>query len=364
MNATTPARLLPQCSGHVVLFVDFQRGSYAAIGHLYTLAFQKLGLHVETVQTPETKDERIAAEREYRGCIVFHHTLGRSFRPIPEAINIALPYHEWSRYPAPWCALLNSFDAIWVPSRHLEQLLKKSGVHAPVLMAPPALTLENIPEKTQWEAQQPFQFFYCGEPHFRKGHHLLMEGFMKAFPKTGEATLTIKTNTHCHWDAPRKDIKLIKTYLSRNAMLELYAEFDGFVSASLGEGLGLPLAEAIAAKLPVACNNWGGHADIVCENGYFNIPHKETEQPFCSIPEYYTPGQKCGFSSVLSVAKTLRRMKNSSSEERKAMSSIAYEHLHLNYGILSASQRIANHLSPSLDAQHARPHSPHEYALN
>lgn len=362
---TPPAltRILPQLTGRVVLFVDFQRGSYATIGQLYTQAFQQLGLQVETVQTPETEDERVAAEREYRGSIVFHHTLGRSFQPIPGATNIALPYHEWSRYPADWCALLNTFDAVWVPSTHLETLLKESGVRAPIHFAPPALTLESIPQKTDWKTGGPFQFFYCGEPHFRKGHHLLMEGFMKAFPKEGEATLTIKTTAQCPWNAPRNDIKLIKEQLSRKAMLELYVQFDGFVSASLGEGLGLPLAEAVLAKLPVACNNWGGHADIVCQNAYFNIPHKEAEQPFCSIPEYYTPGQKCGFSSVDSVARTLQEMACSTPATRKTLSTLAYEHLHIHYGTLTALQKIASKLTPLLE-HHLSKSAQHEHALN
>jgi len=46
--------------------------------------------------------------------------------------------------------------------------------------------------------------------------------------------------------------------LSEQAMAQLYCHADAFVLPSLGEGWGLPLAEAMAIGLPTIGTRWGG----------------------------------------------------------------------------------------------------------
>tara|TARA_B100000989_G_scaffold298671_1_gene289041 strand:+ start:739 stop:1827 length:1089 start_codon:yes stop_codon:yes gene_type:complete len=354
-------RLIPQLKGHVILFVDFQRGSYATVARLYESSLKTMGLDVEMVQTPQTAEERLFAQKEYQGCLIFHLTLGLDFQPVKSAVNIALPYHEWSRYPATWAQRLNTFDEIWVPSKHLASTLVESGVEAPIFFAPPALDLENIAEKSSWESRKPFRFFFCGEPHFRKGHHLLIEAFMRTFSSPGNAVLTIKTSPTCIWKSPRKDIVFIREEWSRNRLLSHYAEQDAFVSASLGEGLGLPLAEAILAKLPVATNNWGGHETLLSkDDAYFKIEHTEIPQPYCSLPEYFTPGQQCGFSSVDEISKTLQRVAMSDAQQRKDHAEHSQNHLLSIFGSVPALNRIAERLNTyqaHLDAQRMLHHA-------
>lgn len=309
------------------LYTDFSLGSYAVIGDLYRRTLEALGL--EVVERPlEEKDG--AADGD--GRLALHNTIGPRFRPVPGAFNVALPAHEWSRYPAAWAARLNEFDEVWTTTDHVRGLLIESGVTAPVLKLPPALDLDEPPRKSGYAAPGPFRIFSCGQAHFRKGFHLLIEGYLKAFPDAGEARLVIKTSSDCGWTAPREDITINCSEIERQEILAEYAKYDAYATASLGEGLGLPVAEAVLAGLPVAANFWGGHASVLREGGFFMIGHEEAPQPFCSDPSYYAPGQTCAYSSPESVAKTLREVQDAAPETREKTASAARESLLENYG--------------------------------
>ena len=268
------------------------------------------------------------------------NTIGPRFETIEGAFNIALPAHEWSRYPRRWVERLNGFDQVWVTSGHVRAVLSDSGVEAPILFAPPALDMDRIPMKTGWAADGPFRFFSCGEAHFRKGFHLLMEGFTRAFPEPGEAALTIKTSPGCRWEPPREDITIVTDTMSREPMLAMYADHDVYVTASLGEGLGLPVAEAVTAMVPVAANFWGGHASLLAKGAFFEIPGEVVPQLFCSDPSYYASGQMCVYSAPEKISETLRSAARSSAEERKQMAERSREHLVGVYGAAVAGKRI------------------------
>ena len=90
----------------------------------------------------------------------------------------------------------------------------------------------------------------------------------------------------CEWKSPRDDIILIKEEWSREKLLAEYENHDCFVSTSLAEGLGLPIAEAIMAELPVCTNYWGGHKSLLTLEGFVEIEHEEIIQPFTSEPAF------------------------------------------------------------------------------
>ncbi|MBI4667091.1 MAG: glycosyltransferase [Nitrospinae bacterium] len=327
-------------SAGVVIFTDLHRGSYKIIGSLYLLSFQSIGVPAIQVKTPETDEERQQAEKEFSGKVIIHLTIGPCFTPVPGAVNVAAPYHEWSRYPAQWAARLNQFHEVWAPSHHVKTVLERSGVTTPVVFMPPALDLETVPAKTAWGTAGPVKFLSCGEPHFRKGFHLLMEGFQLAFPRAGEARLVIKTSPSCQWKSPREDIHIETGWMERGNLLAMYKDFDFYVSASLGEGLGLPLAEAALAGLPLIANFWGGHTGLLCEDGFIKMEHVVADQFFCSEPSFYAPGQQCGYSSPSMVASALKKAAASTVKQKKSMTEKAMQALKTRFGREEALGRL------------------------
>jgi glycosyltransferase involved in cell wall biosynthesis len=317
-----------------VFLVDRERGSYARAAELYAAAFAAAGLDVEV------RNYAVADSQGLAGRWVVHHTIGPAFECVSGARNTAVVFHEWSRYPASWLAALDRFESVWAPSRHVEELLRASGLSAPLRYVPPPLTHTTNARRSSWRASRPFRFLAVGEPHFRKGFHLLLEGYQRAFPETGQAHLTLKVSPDCTWEPPRRDITLVRERLSADALSALYARHDALVSVSLGEGLGLPIAEAVDALLPVATNLWGGHRDIIGHAGAWVIPHEEMPQLFCSAPSYYADGQRCAYSPPERIAVSLSDIASASPEERERRARAAYADLCRNHDIPAAVSRL------------------------
>ena len=326
-----------------LILTDYHRGSYEIIGKLFQDTLKKIG-EVEQLPTPADPKERTNLSERACGGVVFHNTLGSSFIPIDGCYNIALPAHEWSEYPKDWIQLLNNFDEVWTTTDHVLEVLQRGGLTVPVFKIPPALDAESILKKKNWNLSGKPKFYFVGEPHFRKGHHLLIQGFMRAFPKSGEASLTIKTSPSCEWESPRDDIILIKENWTRDKLLAEYANQDCFISASLAEGLGLPIAEAVMSGLPVCTNFWGGHKSLLSQGGFVEIKHEEIIQPFTSDPAFYTENQKCGYSSPANVAGAIHDFLNKSENERKKMVNIAKQQFLQNYGSEITQENISKRL--------------------
>ncbi len=331
MAPTQPAGVSVE---RVVFLVDTARGSYQRAADLYREAFEHLGIDVESRPYSD------ASARDLPGRWVVHHTIGPLFRPVVGAINTAVVFHEWDRYPSGWLSALNEFDALWAPSRHVERVLVSSGATTAVRYVPPPLAVDSPRTKVAWTATGPFRFLSIGEPHFRKGFHLLLEGFTTAFPRVGEAELTLKISTGCDWSSPRPDIRMVPERLTRNELNQLLVSHDGYVTASLGEGLGLPVAEAVMALLPVAANRWGGHTEIVEPGAFWEIAHDEVPQLYCSHPAYYAPGQHCAYSSPDRIATTLRAVVDAGPGEREQRAREARAGLSRAHGRALAAERL------------------------
>ncbi|OYV46373.1 MAG: hypothetical protein B7X06_03660, partial [Verrucomicrobia bacterium 21-51-4] len=94
------------------------------------------------------------------------------------------------------------------------------------------------------------------------------------------------------------------------------------------------------AGLPIATNFWGGHRDLVCTGGFWEISHRVVDQPFCSIPEYYSPGQQCALSDPDLIAKVLHKIVfETTAVERELQAKTARKILIERYGDSACAQR-------------------------
>ncbi len=167
---------------HAVLILsDEQIGSYAVIGDLLARTLEAVGVPVRHL--PLSAARRPGGIR--RGTIAIQNTIGPRFAPLAGSRNIAMVHHEWDRYPQAWVRSLNEFAEVWVTTAFVKRTLLNSGVVRPILLLRPALDLDVIPPKTDYRIRRPVRLFACGAPHFRKGFHLLLEGFLRAFPREG-----------------------------------------------------------------------------------------------------------------------------------------------------------------------------------
>lgn len=317
----------------IVLQSDLELPSYAIIGDLMARTLRAAGLDVE--ERPLGGVVRRAAN-----AIVVQNTIGPRFVRGRATTAVALVHHEWDRYPRAWVDCLDTFTEVWVTTTFVQRTLVRSGVRQPVRLVRPGLDVEGVPARREYGVGTQFQVLACGAPHFRKGFHLLIDAYLQAFPRLGQARLVMHTDASQDWVSPRADVVFDRRRVSRRAMLAMYQRFDLVVSTSLGEGLGLPLAEAILAGVPVAAAAWGGHRDLLTAGGFLPVPHDVLPQPYCSRPDYFAPGQRCALVSIEGLAGVLRHASAMSPTARRAQATRGREALLARYGVQAAARRI------------------------
>jgi glycosyltransferase involved in cell wall biosynthesis len=124
------------------------------------------------------------------------------------------------------------------------------------------------------------KFLWVGRAEFRKSPDRLVRAFLRAFPKTDEATLTLKVSEYGTNHAyPSIDeiveqellrhsrvmspFRIVYGRLSAEKMRELYASHDVYCSASRGEGWDLPAYHMKLAGRRVVSTDSGGPRDFV-----------------------------------------------------------------------------------------------------
>ncbi len=211
-------------------------------------------------------------------------------RVIDSPGGITLEYFAWeeSRVPSWMVDDFNAYlDGIGVYTSFVRDALRDSGVQIPIRVvgagveAPdPGATIE-APEL---EGLAGFTFLHISSAFPRKGVDILLRAYFAAFTGSEDVSLVLKTfpNPHNtvgdlldelrggHADPP--DVRWIDRDLADHEMAALYALADCYVHPARGEGFGLPVAEAMAAGVPVISVAWSGLADIVSDETAVTIP--------------------------------------------------------------------------------------------
>lgn len=170
-------------------------------------------------------------------------------------------------------------DLITVLSHSVGKTLRDNGVRIPIVVTGAGMDhldahqAETLPAELQ-STFKAFCFLHVSSGFPRKGVDVLLRAYANAFTAQDEVSLIIKTfpNPHQHI---RADIDQLRTeYASfphvvvidedwaQPAMVGLYRASHAYVAPSRGEGLGLPLAEAMRFDLPVITTAWGGQSDF------------------------------------------------------------------------------------------------------
>lgn len=222
-----------------------------------------------------------------------------------------------------WIECCNKMDQIIVPSTFTKNVLEKSGdVKVPIHVVHEYFIdeiLSNPTELHNVKFDTNFNFLIVGQLNSasadadRKNIFNTIDCLIKTFHNNPDVGIIIKTNMGKGTTIDRKicinifnQMKLaIKTkyknkiYLlhgnmtkSEIASLYTHPQIKCLVSATRGEGFGLPLIEAAASGLPVLATNWSGHLDFL-KNNFIKIDYTLKDIPDSRIDNrIFFKGQK------------------------------------------------------------------------
>jgi len=189
---------------------------------------------------------------------------------------------EESVIPESYIKDFNTYlDGIGTTSDYVTEKLIECGITIPVkTMGNGVELVENYDDLKPFHAKskKSIKFLHISSAFPRKGVDVLLKGFYEAFTGDDDVCLILKTfpnihnkvgdmlaNLNKHYENP-PEVEWLDYDMPKEDLCSLYKSSDCYVSVARGEGFGLPVAEAMLAKVPViVCAN-SGMADFCNES--------------------------------------------------------------------------------------------------
>jgi glycosyltransferase involved in cell wall biosynthesis len=184
-----------------------------------------------------------------------------------------------------WYDSCINMDEIWVPSTYNYKMLKNNGIQnvnvLPVGIDIGKFKIEKNREKLRKIEKKEVVFLSVGEFNYRKGWDILLKSFVEEFNSDDNIKLIIKSFEHDKLENTYKNkiiskveeyksikinppkIEVIVDIIDSDKMPHIYQNADIFIMATLGEGFGLPMAEAMACGIPCILPNNSAYLDFV-----------------------------------------------------------------------------------------------------
>lgn len=181
--------------------------------------------------------------------------------------RVSVTMFESSRIPPTWPPILNTLDAVVVPSNFCKRAFIESGVTAPIHVIPLGVS-ETYQPALRPSGRKPYTFITWGDRGKRKGHFEAIQAFHRAFGDDPDYRLIVKARdipVHAYCTNP--NVQTVRKDMTEEELYALFLECDCMVFPTRGEGFGLPCREAAASGMTVIATNWSGAADDLEEWG-------------------------------------------------------------------------------------------------
>ena len=239
----------------------------------------------------------------------------------------------------------SKMDLVIVPSLHTKQsMLSQSYTQTDIKVVPETFfdevlrSPEGLTEIDNLDTD--FNFLAVGvltglsPENDRKNTMYLIKWFLEEFKDDKEVGLIIKTNQGRETSIDRKltydllrqitkeirvgdfpRVYLLHGNMDRTDMNSLYKheKVKAFISATRGEGFGLPFIEAAACDLPVLATGWSAHTEFLNLGKWISFDYKLKEIPKSRIDnQIFAPGMQWAEVDEIDLKKKMRKFRNSS----------------------------------------------------
>jgi glycosyltransferase involved in cell wall biosynthesis len=192
---------------------------------------------------------------------------------------------EFGRIPKDWVKQIQqNVDEIWAPTTYVKQCFIKSGIDSNrIRVIPHGVDCHRFhPDiaPLKIDTNKKFKFLFVGGAIYRKGIDILLTAYQQAFTATDDVCLVIKgigANSfyqsetidqliyHIQSEPSAPEIIYLTEEFPDANMASLYTACDCLILPYRGEGFGMPVAEAMACKIPVIVTK-GGATDDFCDD--------------------------------------------------------------------------------------------------
>ena len=241
-----------------------------------------------------------------------------------------------------WIDHCNKMSAVVVPSRHSLECIKKSGkVTTTMHVIPESFCDEILSVETsdQFNFSTNFNFLVFGQitgdnPYNdRKNIFFTLKWLFEAFKDDKDVGIILKTNVgrNTHIDKRRTSdmmrallkecrrgdfprLHLLHGDMSNLDVASLYKneKVKALVTATRGEGYGLPILEAAASDLPVIATGWSGHTDFLNEGKFISLDYELKQIHASRIDQkIFVSGSKWAEVSEEDFKKKLKKFRSS-----------------------------------------------------
>ncbi|MBV9174436.1 MAG: glycosyltransferase, partial [Chloroflexi bacterium] len=215
---------------------------------------------------------------------------------LRDKYNIGVWFWELPAFPSEWCDRFVHYDELWAPTAFIANTLAPISpvpvVRIPVVLTPDTTQSPGARDRgRQRLGAKADEYVYLFVFDFmsymeRKNPIGLIDAFRAAFAPDVHARLVIKCVNGdfnprglalLRERASGYPIDVIDGYRPAQEMDDLVAACDAFVSLHRSEGLGLTMAEAMAAGKPVAATGWSGNTEFMNVANSFPIRYQLVE---------------------------------------------------------------------------------------
>ena len=284
----------------------------AGLGLVRNSRFAKFSL---VGRTWNVRDPYVAAAAsrpvEMRSAAIWHEQPKSEWLMSPFSRNIAIVPFETTLVPPSWVPRINSFDAILVPCEQNRRMMIDSGVTIPVDVIHWGVDTEKFRHIKRPE-RATFTFGHMGALSKRKGTHILVNAFERAFPTEKDVRLICKTSAY-QYNFMSKDRRIevqMGPVSHEELMKSFFEQIDCFAFPTLGEGFGLPPLEAMSTGVPAIVTGWSGPVDYMTPETGWLIDYTMDDAREFSDPRTGVYKEDCGKWAIPNIDHLIHLMRH------------------------------------------------------